>query len=107
MSPTPSARSSTAVGRRRPRRPRDHVGRGTLRDYLPTTLRGYLALTSRRATELSPAAAVPRAQLMEQLEHLASAATEVLRRLATSDVDALMTQGNFLRTKFSRSDLDL
>jgi hypothetical protein len=30
-----------------------------------------------------------------------------LRAAREHDVDALFTQGNFLRTKFSRSDLDL
>lgn len=81
--------------------------RGIVRDYLPSTLNGYLALNIPPGEELSPAAAVPRAQLMEQLEHLWSAATEVLAATRARDADDLVTQGNFLRTKFTRSDLDL
>jgi hypothetical protein len=44
---------------------------------------------------------------MEQLDALETSALGVLQAAQQQDVDALMTQGNFLRTKFSRSDLDL
>jgi hypothetical protein len=44
---------------------------------------------------------------MEQLEALETSALAVLEATQQQDVDALMTQGAFLRTKFSGSDLDL
>ena len=45
--------------------------------------------------------------LLEQLDALETSALAVRDAAAHSDVDALMTQGSFLRTKFARSDLDL
>ena len=36
-----------------------------------------------------------------------TSASQVLVAARNQDVDALMTQGTFLRTKYSRSDLDL
>jgi hypothetical protein len=44
---------------------------------------------------------------MEQLDALEGAALAVLQASQQQDVDGLLTQGNFLRTKFTRSDLDL
>jgi hypothetical protein len=77
--------------------------RSTLSDYLPTTLRGYLAVAATGGPATGPASR----SLIEQLEALQSAADLVLVAARDQDVDALMTQGNFLRTKFSGSDLDL
>lgn len=80
---------------------------GIIGDYLPTTLRAYLNLDPRLTEQAGPSGRTPRAALREQLESLASAANDLLRATQEHDVDALFTQGNFLRTKFSASDLDL
>jgi hypothetical protein len=80
---------------------------GIVGDYLPTTLRTYLNLDPRLTVQVGPSGRTPRAALREQLDALASAATDLLRAAQAHDVDALSTQGNFLQTKFSRSDLDL
>ena len=45
--------------------------------------------------------------VVEQLGALWEAASDVLHASRDRDADALITQGNFLRTKFTRSDLDL
>jgi hypothetical protein len=81
--------------------------RGAVTDYLPTTVRGFLAVDESlvdvpRASGLSPTQS-----LMEQLAALEASALAVLEATQQQDVDALMTQGSFLRTKFSGSDLDL
>ena len=80
---------------------------GIIDDYLPTTLRAYLGLDPSLTEQPGPAGRTPRAALREQLEALSGAADELLAAAQAHDVDALLTQGNFLRTKFSRSDLDL
>lgn len=81
--------------------------RATVTDYLPTTVRTFLAVDPSlvdipRASGLTPARS-----LMEQLEALESSALVLLEATQQQDVDALTTQGNFLRTKFTRSDLDI
>jgi hypothetical protein len=81
--------------------------RGAVTDYLPTTVRGFLAVDESlvdvpRASGLSPTQS-----LMEQLAALEASALAVLEATQQQDVDVLMTQGSFLRTKFSGSDLDL
>lgn len=81
--------------------------RGIIGDYLPTTLRSYLNLDPRLTDQVGPSGRTPRAALREQLDALAGAADDLLRAAREHDVDALFTQGNFLRTKFSGSDLDL
>jgi hypothetical protein len=80
---------------------------GIVEDYLPTTLRAYLNLDPDLTGQVGPSGRTPRAALQEQVEALSSAATELLQATQAHDVDALTSQGNFLRTKFSRSDLDL
>lgn len=80
---------------------------GIIGDYLPTTLRSYLNLDPRITDQVGPSGRSPRAALREQLDALAAAADELLTATREHDVDALFSQGNFLRTKFSRSDLDL
>ncbi|WP_277834441.1 hypothetical protein [Speluncibacter jeojiensis] len=72
-------------------------------DYLPTTLRAYLALDTPSETDPDRVTS----ELRQQVESLWEAAEDVLAASVAQDVDALMTQGNFLRTKFTRSDLDL
>jgi len=80
---------------------------GIVDDYLPTTLRAYLNLDPSMTERAGPSGRTPRAALREQLESLSGAAQELLDATRAHDVDALFTQGNFLKTKFTRSDLDL
>jgi len=80
---------------------------GIVDDYLPTTLRAYLNLDPTAVDQAGPSGRTPRAALREQLESLSAAAQELLDASRAHDVDALFTQGNFLKTKFTRSDLDL
>jgi hypothetical protein len=80
---------------------------GILGDYLPTTLHAYLNLDPGLTGRTGPSGRTPRAALREQVDSLAVAADELLQATQAHDVDALFTQGNFLRTKFTRSDLDL
>ncbi len=81
--------------------------KGIVGDYLPTTLRTYLNLDPRLTDQVGPSGRTPRAALREQLASLAGAAGDLATAAREHDVDALFTQGNFLQTKFSRSDLDL
>lgn len=81
--------------------------KGILNDYLPTTMRSFLALDPSQLNVPRPAGRTPVESLQEQLESLWDSASAVLVAAQAQDADALMTQGNFLRTKFSRSDLDL
>jgi hypothetical protein len=80
---------------------------GIVDDYLPTTLQAYLNLDPAATERLGPSGRSPRAALREQLEALRTAAEELLKAARSQDVDLLFTQGNFLKTKFTRSDLDL
>jgi predicted oxidoreductase len=80
---------------------------GIIGDYLPTTLHTFLNLDPHLVEQVGPSGRTPRAALREQLDSLSSAADDLLQATQAHDVDALFTQGNFLRTKFSRSDLDL
>lgn len=72
--------------------------RGFLTDYVPTTVRSYLAVAHDRMSE---------ELLRDQLASLLEEAEKVAESARSYDSDALLTQGTFLRTKFSRSDLDL
>ena len=81
--------------------------RGTLADYLPTTLRGYLAVADDLREQLRASGRNATQSLLEQLDALQTSASSVLVAARNQDVDALMTQGSFLQTKFSGSDLDL
>ena len=81
--------------------------KATLTDYLPTTLRSYLAVDPEARTRPAGPAGTPADLLMEQLDSLQSSADAVLVATREHDVDALISQGKFLRTKFSGSDLDL
>ena len=80
---------------------------GIVDDYLPTSLRTYLQLDPALTEQPGPSGRTPRAALREQLDALWEAADELLRATQAHDVDALFSQGNFLKTKFTRSDLDL
>ena len=81
--------------------------KGILTDYLPTTIRSFLAVDESLIDTPRPSGRTPAQSLAEQLEALESSASAVLSAVHQQDADALMTQGNFLSTKFSRSDLDL
>ena len=81
--------------------------RAAATDYLPTTLRTYLAVDDELVDVPGASGRTPAASLMEQLDALEGSATAVLAAAQAQDVDALMTQGSFLRTKFTGSDLDL
>lgn len=81
--------------------------RATATDYLPTTLRGFLAVDEELVDVPRGSGRTPVESLHEQLDALEDSAIAVLDAARQQDVDALMTQGNFLRTKFTGSDLDL
>jgi hypothetical protein len=80
---------------------------GIVDDYLPTTLHAYLNLDPAITEQPGPSGRTPRAALREQLEGLRTAAAELLEAARAHDVDLLFTQGNFLQTKFTQSDLNL
>jgi hypothetical protein len=81
--------------------------RGILQDYLPTTLRAYLALDPSTVDQQRPSGRTPSESLAEQLDLLWSSAADVRDAERAHDADELLTQGSFLHTKFSGSDLDL
>jgi hypothetical protein len=81
--------------------------RGILDDYLPTTLRAYLAIDPDVVDVVRPSGRTPAQSFVEQLDVLWSSATDLLDATRAHDADALLSQGSFLRTKFSGSDLDL
>ncbi|MGY1884132.1 hypothetical protein ACI799_02350 [Blastococcus sp. SYSU DS0753] len=81
--------------------------RSTVTDYLPTTVKSFLAVDAALVDAPRPSGRTPAQSLMEQLDALESSALAVLEATQQQDVDALMTQGSFLRSKFSGSDLDL
>jgi hypothetical protein len=81
--------------------------RKTLDDYLPTTLRSYLAVDTALLDTRRGSGRTPRQSLLEQLDALQTSASATLVAARHQDADALMTQGSFLQTKFSGSDLDL
>lgn len=80
---------------------------GIVGDYLPTTLRTYLALDPQVRALARASGRTPMQSLDEQLAALLDASTSILSGARDQDADALQTQGTFLRTKFSGSDLDL
>lgn len=81
--------------------------KGTLNDYLPNTLRIYLAVDTTLLDTPRGSGRTPSQSLMEQLQALQTSTSATLVAVRDQDADALMTQGSFLRTKFSGSDLDL
>lgn len=81
--------------------------RGILGDYLPTTLRTYLAVDPALLETPRGSGIAPAQSLRDQLAALQSSASATLLAVRNQDADALVTQGNFLRTKFTGSDLDL
>jgi hypothetical protein len=81
--------------------------KGIVNDYLPTTLRSFLAVDERFLDAQRLSGQSPTQRLLEQLDILYASAERVLAAVRSQDADALVTQGNFLRTKFAGSDLDL
>jgi hypothetical protein len=81
--------------------------RGMLDDYLPTTLHAYLAIDPGVVDAVRPSGRTPSQSFIEQLDVLWSSAMDLLDAIRAHDADALLSQGSFLRTKFSGSDLDL
>jgi hypothetical protein len=81
--------------------------KGIVTDYLPTTLRSYLALDRSLVDVPRPSGRTPSQSVVEQIESLWDSAADLLDATRARDADAVLTQGNFLRTKFTRSDLDL
>jgi hypothetical protein len=81
--------------------------KGIMNDYLPTTLRAYLALDPGIVDVPRPSGRTPKESLLEQVDSLWLGAADVLAAAQAQDADELVTQGNFLQTKFTRSDLDL
>lgn len=81
--------------------------KGTLNDYLPTTLTSYLAVDTALLDTPRASGRTPSQSLLEQLDALQTSASATLVAARDQDADALMTQGAFLRTKFTGSDLDL
>ena len=81
--------------------------KGMLNDYLPTTLRSFLAVDERLLDTQRLGGQSPTQRLLEQLDILHASAERVLVAVRSQDADALVTQGNFLRAKFAGSDLDL
>jgi hypothetical protein len=81
--------------------------RGMLEDYLPTTLHAYLAIDPSVVDQQRPSGRTPAQSFIEQLDVLWASAMDLLEAARAHDADALLSQGSFLRTKFSGSDLDL
>jgi hypothetical protein len=81
--------------------------KGIVNDYLPTTLRTYLALDPQVLDVVRPTGRTAKQSLLDQINSLWTAAADVLSAARAKDADALVSQGNFLRTKFTGSDLDL
>ena len=81
--------------------------RSTAEDYLPTTLRTYLAIAEDQRDRTYFDGPTPTGTLLEQLDYLQSAASSALLDSRQENAHALINQSNFLRTKFTGSDLDL
>ena len=81
--------------------------RSMLDDYLPTTLRAYLAIDPSQVNVVRPSGRTPAQSFIEQLDVLEASARDQLDAIRAHDDDALLSQGSFLRTKFAGSDLDL
>ena len=81
--------------------------RGIVDDYLPTTVNAYLAVEAQLHDVPRASGDTPTESLLAQLAALQQSASSTLAATRSHDADALLTQGAFLRTKFSRSDLDL
>ncbi len=80
----------------------------TIEDYLPTSVNAFLALPPAFAgSHRSAAGRTPGEELLEQLILLEGAVRDLALVVYGDEAEQLSTQGRFLDTKFSRSDLDL
>lgn len=80
----------------------------TINDYLPTSVTAYLALPAGFvADHRGPTGRTAGEELQEQLRLLDGAVRDLAVAVYSGDAERLSTQGRFLDTKFSRSDLDL
>ncbi|NHN56244.1 hypothetical protein G9U51_10705 [Calidifontibacter sp. DB0510] len=77
---------------------------GVLTDYLPGSIRTYVAAVRAAGPGGAPAATDA---LVEQLATLRRSVEDLARASAERDVQALEVHGRFLETKFSGSDLAL
>ncbi len=80
---------------------------GMARDYLPTTINVFTGLDPATAQSVRPSGQTPVESLLDQLDTLETSALDMLTAVRNNDADSLTTQGSFLHTKFTRSDLDL
>jgi hypothetical protein len=76
-------------------------------DYLPTTMRAYIALNRQVAETVRPDGRTAGDDLLDQLATLEGAAQELSLSVYAHDAEQLAVQGRFLTTKFNRSDLAL
>jgi hypothetical protein len=81
--------------------------KGIVKDYLPTTLRAFLALDPDVVESRGADGRTPKESLLDQLTSLLAGAEDVRAAARSRDVDSLVSQGSFLRTKFTGSDLDI
>lgn len=80
----------------------------TIDDYLPGSVDAFLALPASFAgTHRSADGKLPGEELLEQLVLLEQAVRDLALAVYSGDAERLSTQGRFLDTKFSQSDLDL
>lgn len=84
-----------------------HVVTATIRDYLPTSLDGYLAVPSGYRDQRTATGRTPGEELTTQLQLLADELGRVEDSLYRGDLQSLAVQSRFLEDKFRRSDLDL
>ncbi|MEA2368760.1 MAG: hypothetical protein QOH38_1478 [Thermoleophilaceae bacterium] len=76
-------------------------------DYLPTTLRAYIGMNRQIAETKRADGRTAGDDLLDQLATLKDAVHELSQSVYAHDAEQLATQGRFLTTKFSRSDLAL
>lgn len=82
--------------------------RAIVTDYLPTSVNTFLALPARFAASHRNRRGVTAAEeLVEQLVLLIDATGECATAIYSGDAQALTNQGQFLRDRFTRSELDL
>jgi hypothetical protein len=75
-------------------------------DYLPTSVRAYLALPASLAlARRTPASQDAADELCRQLEILEDRATELADAVSVGDVQALKNQSRFLESRFAQSSL--
>lgn len=80
----------------------------TIDDYLPGSVDAFLALPAAfAATHRNADGKRPGDELLEQLVLLEQAVRDLAIAVYSGDAERLSTQGRFLDTKFSQSDLDL